>query len=93
MSEIKDALSDASHPLSNDNGNLVSNALAGLIAERDALQAELAAMRDQKPVAWIREPDADGMALDWYPGSAQKGGAASVFYLRESCWTDTVEPC
>lgn len=35
----------------------------------------------------------DGLALDWYPGSAQKGGAASVFYLRESCWTDTVEPC
>lgn len=68
MSEIKDALSDAGHPLSNDNGNLVSNALAGLIAERDALQAELAAMREQKPVAWIREPDADGMALDWYPG-------------------------
>lgn len=50
MSEIKDALSDAGHPLSNDNGNLVSNALAGLIAERDALQAELAAMREQNPI-------------------------------------------
>lgn len=35
----------------------------------------------------------DGLALDWYPGSSQKGGAASAFYLRESCWTDTVEPC
>ncbi|MGO4957055.1 hypothetical protein ACTQ49_07255 [Luteococcus sp. Sow4_B9] len=34
----------------------------------------------------------DGMALDWYPGSSQ-GGAAAVFYLRQSCWTDTVESC
>lgn len=33
----------------------------------------------------------EGMALDWYPGSAQ--GAAAVFYLRQSCWTDTVESC
>lgn len=37
MDEIKQALSDAGHPLSNSNGNLVLNALKELIAERDAL--------------------------------------------------------
>ncbi|MEL4505472.1 hypothetical protein AAEX63_09980 [Luteococcus sp. H138] len=35
----------------------------------------------------------DGLALDWYPGSSQPGGAAAVFYLRQACWTDTVETC
>ncbi|GAB2483949.1 hypothetical protein GCM10027030_17750 [Luteococcus sediminum] len=35
----------------------------------------------------------DGMALDWYPGSSQAGGAAAIFYLREACWTDSVESC
>lgn len=34
-----------------------------------------------------------GMALDWYPGSSQVGGASAVFYLRQACWTDTVETC
>ena len=68
MSEIKDALSDAGHPLSNDNGNLVSNALAGLIAERDASQAELAAMREQKPIAHQFQAR-DG---EWYVFQSQK---------------------
>ena len=40
--ELKEALSDAGHPLCNDNGNMVSKALAALIAERDSLRAELA---------------------------------------------------
>lgn len=35
----------------------------------------------------------DGMALDWYPGSSQAGGSAAIFYLREACWTDSVESC
>lgn len=35
--EIKQMLSDAGHPLCNENGNLVSRALAALIEERDAL--------------------------------------------------------
>lgn len=39
MAEVKEALSDAGHPLCNENGNLVRNALAALIAERDALAA------------------------------------------------------
>jgi hypothetical protein len=37
MSELKDMLADAGRPLCNDNGNLIRNALAQLIAERDAL--------------------------------------------------------
>lgn len=39
--EIKDALSEAGHPLSNANGHLVGRALADLVAERDALRAAL----------------------------------------------------
>jgi len=35
--EIKQMLSDAGHPLCNENGNLVSRALAALIEERDSL--------------------------------------------------------
>jgi hypothetical protein len=41
MAEIKEALSDAGHPLRNGNSNLVSKALAALIAERDELLATL----------------------------------------------------
>ena len=37
MRELKDALADAGHPLCNENGHLVSGALAELIAERDRL--------------------------------------------------------
>lgn len=33
------------------------------------------------------------LALDWYPGASLPGGGTSVFYLRGSCWTDTVETC
>ena len=37
MREIGDALAEAGHPLSNENGNKPLNALRELIAERDAL--------------------------------------------------------
>lgn len=33
--ELKDALAEAGHPLTNDNGNRMLNALRALIAERD----------------------------------------------------------
>lgn len=36
--EIKDALDDSGHPLTNENGNLVIRALGELVAERDALR-------------------------------------------------------
>lgn len=45
MTEIKSALADAGHPLSNDNGNLPLNALSALVAERDALRAEVERLR------------------------------------------------
>jgi hypothetical protein len=41
--EVKDMLAEAGHPLCNENGNLVLNALKALIAERDMLHN--AAMR------------------------------------------------
>lgn len=41
ITEIKDALQEAGHPVCNDNGNLISKALAGLVGERDSLRAAL----------------------------------------------------
>jgi hypothetical protein len=40
--ELNDMLADAGHPLCNANGNLMRNALAELIAERDALRERVA---------------------------------------------------
>ena len=40
MREIKDALSESGHPLSNDNGNLAINALNDLISESQALRKD-----------------------------------------------------
>jgi hypothetical protein len=37
--ELKDMLDEAGHPLCNENGNLVRNALQSLIEERDRLRA------------------------------------------------------
>lgn len=45
MQEIKDALDEAGHPLSNENGNMPLNALRELIAERDALARDAARYR------------------------------------------------
>jgi len=39
FAELKEVLADAGHPLCNENGNLISRALGGLIVERDALRA------------------------------------------------------
>ena len=36
--EVKDALAEAGHPLCNENGNRMLNALQALIAERDKLR-------------------------------------------------------
>ncbi|XAI96457.1 hypothetical protein [Microcystis phage Mel-JY34] len=41
MQEIVQTLEDAGHSLDNSNGNLPRNALAQLVAERDALRAEV----------------------------------------------------
>jgi len=53
--EIKDALGEAGHPLSNSNGNIALNALEELVQERDALQATLAANNATAP-AQPQEP-------------------------------------
>ena len=45
MEELKEALDEAGHPLSNENGNLIGNALKELVAERDSLRTELDALR------------------------------------------------
>ena len=37
---------------------------------------------------------ADGtLFVDWYPGSSLPGNQSSVFYVRQSCWSDAVESC
>ena len=77
MNEIKDALADAGHPLSNENGNLVSRALTELIADRDScksedvkfsnLQSELAAYKaanfDLENLIEEARSEADGCVL------------------------------
>jgi len=55
--EFTQALSDAGHPLTNDNGNLALNALGDLVAERDALRAQVAALEArQVPDGWRLVP-------------------------------------
>lgn len=70
MQNIKELLSDAGHPLSNDNGNLVINALRQLVSERDALKEALeesqslfaAMLHEQRPRSEIEEQMLDNRA-------------------------------
>jgi hypothetical protein len=45
--EVKNMLAEAGHPLCNENGNKVANALADLIRERDELENELENLRHE----------------------------------------------
>lgn len=55
MQEIKDALAEAGHELSNANGHLPINALKALVAERDKLRRQLAeAEQDARRYRWLR---------------------------------------
>lgn len=45
--ELEDDISEAGHPLCNDNGNLLRNALKELISERDSLRSELSALKQR----------------------------------------------
>ena len=55
MQELKDLLSEAGHPLSNENGNLPSGALRALVSERDELRAEVEWLRkDAVRYRWLR---------------------------------------
>lgn len=48
MQEIRDALAEAGHELSNANGNLTLNALKELVAERDALKVDAERLRAER---------------------------------------------
>lgn len=55
MQEIKDALAEAGHELSNANGHLPINALKALVAERDELRRQLdEAELDAERYRWLR---------------------------------------
>ena len=54
LREIKDALADAGHEMSNENGNSALGALKALIAQRDAAEAENERLReDAERLDWI----------------------------------------
>lgn len=59
--ELKDALAEAGHPLTNDNGNLMLNALRALIAERDAALADA-----RRFVWWFGDGDKSAASFDSY---------------------------
>ena len=59
MQEIKDALDEAGHPLSNENGNMPLNALRELIAERDTLAKDAARYR------WLRGDSCPDHSSRW----------------------------
>lgn len=61
--ELKDALAEARHPLTNDNGNLMLNALRALIAERDAALADA-----QRFVWWFCTGDKSMFVLEYLHG-------------------------
>lgn len=79
MRELESALGEAGHPLSNENGNLVLNALRELIADRDRLAGEVA----RKDVALERiasmPPGCPMLDLNARVGDAK---AASYAYQR-----------
>jgi len=71
MQEIKDALAEAGHELSNANGNLTLNALKALVAERDELRRQLAeAEQDARRYRWLRDNGSDSRVCqkDGYGG-------------------------
>ena len=66
MQEIKDALAEAGHELSNANGNLPINALKALVAERDDLRRQLAeAEQDARRYRWLRGSSCPDHSRRW----------------------------
>jgi hypothetical protein len=83
--ELKDELSEAGHPLCNENGNLLRNALRNLIGERDALIKENEALHDVHDL--LLQCRADAKRIDWLganprESSIRVGGdfKACIFY-------------
>ena len=54
MYELRRILEEAGHPLCNENGNLIGNALNELVAERDALREDLARISGELQVGDVR---------------------------------------
>ena len=54
MYELRRILEEAGHPLCNENGNLIGNALNELVAERDALREDLARISGELQVGGVR---------------------------------------
>lgn len=54
MDELRRILEEAGHPLCNENGNLIGNALNELVAERDALREDLARISGELQVGGVR---------------------------------------
>ena len=66
MQEIKDALAEAGHELSNANGNLPINALKALVSERDELRRQLAeAEMDAERYRWLRGDSCPDHSSRW----------------------------
>ena len=61
--EIKDALADAGHEMSNENGNSALGALKALIAQRDAAEAENARLTGALKTA---NAQAEHFEREWY---------------------------
>lgn len=53
--EIKEALEEAGHPLTNENGHVVLNAIKELITERDALRMQEQPLDAERVQAKLRE--------------------------------------
>lgn len=65
------------------------NRVVGLLQEGEDISTWLARHSSETGATGYQ----DGMSLDWYPAMEQPDGEVTIFYLREACWTDSVEVC
>ena len=63
MAEIKDALTEAGHPMTNENGHLPIKALAELVKERDEARAEVERLRSAFVHCHVRGSSGDLCAV------------------------------
>ncbi|GAA1390078.1 hypothetical protein [Luteococcus peritonei] len=65
------------------------DAVVGLFQQRDEIRRWVRAHQKDTGATGYQ----DGFSLDWYPLMAEGGKNFTALYLRQSCWTDTVEAC